>query len=155
MADRGNIALTHSGIKEELDMGTPAIMYGHDGQEHLTAITFDEAVAEQLEDHALQVEVTVITFQRKTVDPNHFTVLEGLLEDMADDYGDREGDFDPFTAEGEAIVNAAEAAFVAAVVREYRPWQCEEIAREVVNVEAWTRGRLRSAPVPRPATKAF
>ena len=60
-------------------------------------------------------------------------VLEPLLENLDENYGNPDGD--P-TEPTEGMKKAARA-FIDAVLAEYRVWACEEVTRETINIAEW------------------
>jgi len=81
--------------------------------------------------------ITVYGYTRRRLDagyPDPATILERVLEDLDEEYG---GGDDP--SEITPAMTAAVEAFVAVIRSEYVVWQCEQIHRAVVNIEAWVR----------------
>ncbi|MEE9365868.1 MAG: hypothetical protein V3W44_04185 [Dehalococcoidales bacterium] len=61
-------------------------------------------------------------------------VLEHLLEDLDDNYGDPEG-----SIETTDNMKKAATVFVQAVLDEYTVWQCEVVDRKEIDVAEWVK----------------
>jgi len=112
------------------------ILYSCDEAEYLTHETPDAAIESYLDDFAdgdLPETVDCYGWARLVVSADFLSPLEGMLEALDEEYA---GD-DP--QEPTEAMLAAEKAFVAAVVAEYQPWQCEVVSRETINCREWIR----------------
>lgn len=114
----------------------------------------DEAVEAYLDercDAPLPATVKVTAFKRRKLGPrdaNPEWILESLLEQLDDEYGNPDEGTDPTPA-----MKAAAEAFAEAIRREYVVWTCEAVATATVDVKAWER---RYAPgwLPSPAASS-
>lgn len=108
------------------------VWYGVEGQEQL-----DQTIEDVLDNYDEGTPVEILVFRKMKitgVDRMALHVLEGLLEDLDDDYRDPGGDSTKPT-EG---MKAAAKAFVEAVVKEYNVWACQptgEVIKAVAGEE--------------------
>jgi hypothetical protein len=97
-------------------------------EERLTFTDPDEAIENYLDDldDPLPEEVTVYGFApiqaTRSVDAIAGGHLEALLESLDEEYGD-----------------PGDRTYVAAVLAEYKPWACEQVSSEAVNVREWVK----------------
>jgi hypothetical protein len=123
--------------KTRADAEEICIFWGVNDPEELSSEDPDEAIGDHLE--SLKREdwpetLSLHGFVRKKVEYNRKCgPLDQMLEELDDEYDgpDRDG-----TTPTKAML-AAEEAFIAAVLAEYKPWACEEVWQEGVNVLAW------------------
>lgn len=118
------------------------MLWGELGDESLRHHSPDDAIEEIIDGlhpagFAEIGQVTVHEFApMKASVPSHWRPLESLLENLDEEYANPEGDG---TKPTEAML-AAEKAFIAAVLAEYKPWMCEETGKTVtVNALEWVR----------------
>ena len=100
--------------------------------------TLDKAIAETLDYLYPNIPetLTMIGWRRMLAHADPDWVLEVVLENLDEELADPDG-FDG-TRPTQAMKEAAEA-FCSVIMREYVPWACEEVCREVVNVKEWAR----------------
>ncbi len=81
-------------------------------------------------------KITVYGFARKKLKLDRLSarILERLLEDIDEDYGNPE----EATTETEAMKKAAEE-FVNKVAAEYQVWSCKRVTSEDINVMEWVK----------------
>jgi hypothetical protein len=134
--------------KTRADAEEICIFWGVNDPEELSSEDPDEAIGDHLE--SLKREdwpetLSLHGFVRKKVEYNRKCgPLDQMLEELDDEYDgpDRDG-----TTPTKAML-AAEEAFIAAVLAEYKPWACEEVWQEGVNVLAWvTASKLIGEPL--------
>lgn len=122
-------------------MGEPTqtpTFWGFDNDEHLSCTDRDEAIDEYLDNcypGPYPETLEVIGFVRRKADPDTWRlgVLDRLLENLDEEYGDPDGGpTDPTPA-----MKEAEQTFVSAVLAEYEVWQCERCCEETVDVREW------------------
>lgn len=108
------------------------LWYGVEGQEQL-----DQTIEDVLDNYDAGTPVEILVFRKMKVtgvDRLALHVIEQLLEDLDEDYGDP-GDNSTEPTEG---MKAAAKAFVEAVVKEYKVWTCVptgEVIRAVAGEE--------------------
>lgn len=118
--------------------------WGVNDPERMSAKTPDEAIADYLDqrdnpdprgwpaDETLHLSGYVPMVP--TV-PVHLTLLDTLLEALDEEFGDDDGDGTKATP----AMEAAEQAFITAVLAEYEPFMCEDVYHETVNVREWVK----------------
>jgi hypothetical protein len=99
----------------------------------------DDAVERHLDDLWPKVPetLTVTAFRRRVIhtrDLNPDRVIEDLLEQLDEEYGDPDEGTDPSEA-----MRLAATALCDVIRRNYRVWACEPVATAKVNVQAWVR----------------
>jgi hypothetical protein len=116
--------------------------WGPPEAERLYANTKDEAIEFILDDLDLDklpemIEVAGYAPMAPDIETTYEgDVLEHILEQLDENYGDPEGDD---TSPTEAM-KEAEAAFLAVIQKEYHVWMCDEVCRETVNAMDWIKG---------------
>lgn len=98
----------------------------------------DEAIVEWLSSiprYEVHDTFELVGYKRMPVSYHHQRIVDVMLEQLDDEYGGPDGDYTKPTA---AMLEAGRV-FVSAVLAEYKTWACEEVYREVVNVEEWVR----------------
>lgn len=74
-------------------------------------------------------------YRRMKPEISYPRALEDLLEQLDEEYGNPDGgDTQPTPA-----MLAAEKAFYEAVLAEYKPWACEQVASVTIDVPTWIR----------------
>lgn len=91
-----------------------------------------EALLDELEDWPKEI---VVCGYARMIPSLSLHPLEDCLEALDEEYGNPDGTKDDPTP----AMEEAEKAFLAVIEREYRPWACEEVCRETVNVLRWVR----------------
>ena len=119
------------------------VFWGINDPEDLGAEDPDTAIAEHIESllrDKWPETVSLHGFVRMTVEykpGRRFGPLANILEALDEEYGDPDDNHDE--TKPTPKMEEAECAFIAAVVAEYKPWTCEEIYQEEVNVMEWVR----------------
>jgi len=114
-----------------------------DENERLFHATQDEAIYDWVSDntcdgvdpHSWRIPTTlqVCGYARMAVEPpDPERLLEDLFEPYEEEYGDPDGMWTP-TAKMRELAEA----FVTAVWAEWRPWACEMVKHETVDLRAW------------------
>ncbi len=120
------------------------IFWGEKDDERLTHTTPDDAIEAIIDGHhptpiAEIGTVTVHEFapmKPRVAAGTIFGPLSTLIERLDEEYSDPEGDGTKATE----TMLAAERAFIAAVLAEYKPWACEPTGNVVtVNALEWAR----------------
>ena len=111
-------------------------------KERLSAETSDDAFDEFVEDMTgldLPETATAHEFGPMVVAaPDHLWVLEGVLDQLDEKYGDQDGD----SSEATGGMIAAAKSFCETIQKEYVSWNCEKTGgTRTVNVADWMRGR--------------
>ena len=131
--------------------------YGQPDQEMLSAETFAEAVDEYLDQlpgynyktdapfkkwlqerikrGQIPATVTIAKYRHRTPKIDANWLLEFLLEDMNEEYGDWEGNHDPTTPRMQELVKE----FAQAFADEYIPFQCEQVESIEIDVLDWLK----------------
>lgn len=122
-------------------MSEQTLLWGREDDERLTYTDPDEAIEAYIDDYPQDelAEYTVTVCEFRPMKPKYNgarRVVERVLEDLDEDYGDPDGDGSRPTP---AMLAAAET-FIAAVLAEYRGWSCEPTGERVtVNALEWTK----------------
>lgn len=109
--------------------------WGINNTEELSHEDADEAIREYLigfKPGELPTTVRLHGFVKKKVTYSSGVLLERMLEDLDEEYRD------DFTEPTESM-KAAEQAFIAAVLAEYKPYWCDEVYKEEIDVAAWVK----------------
>lgn len=117
------------------------IFWGEPGDEKLTHQSVHDAI-EAIIDGLHPVgfaeigQITVHEFASMTAKVPHWSALESLLKSLDEEYANPDGD----GTEPTEAMRAAEKAFTAAVLAEYKPWMCEATGSTVtVNALEWVK----------------
>lgn len=105
-----------------------------DNEENLSANEPNEAIYCYLDGcEPLPETIELRGYARLSVDPKRFkrVVLENAQEWLDEEYGGEDG-HDINTVTEEALDN-----FISTYIKNYTPWQCEEVSREEINVKEW------------------
>jgi hypothetical protein len=114
-------------------------LWGSPEAERISGTTMDEAIDEILdgfEEDPETIEVCGYAHMEPDIEKTwEGDVLERILLDLDENYGDPDGDLsDPTEA-----MEEAEKAFLAVVAKEYKVWMCEEVCRKTINVAEWRK----------------
>lgn len=97
-----------------------------------------EAYLDELELEGVGIEkfpktLTVYGWGRKDIDPSFLKecILEYTLEKLDEEFGGE----DP--TDQTVKMQEAETQFIAAILKEYTPWQCEIVSEEEIDVHNW------------------
>lgn len=133
-------------IKKELNMtllkeGQPDLYSCNPDEEYLQYDEVDTAVEAYLDDIGFDSfgkpnfpkTLTVYGWARKTVEPDFLkdSILEFVTERLDEEYGGEDA------SEITVKMQEAEAQFIAVILKEYTPWQCEHVSEEEINVQDW------------------
>ena len=104
---------------------------------------FNETVLNYLDglwDHPLPRKIVVVSYRRSIVEIGKSSVLEGLLEQLEEEYGDPEGEWDQYPDDFKKM-EEAEKVFLDRICELYHSWSCKEIPGSgvEVDVENWIK----------------
>lgn len=125
-----------------------------DDAETLSHTDMDEAVEEHLDKFfdfrepasaalaRMPETVTAYGMSRRTIPEGEpaldvDALVERILEDLAEEYGDPDGCYDPLDSDGAEAVKLMAGALMATVRARYRSWSCEQTTEVEVNVKEW------------------
>jgi hypothetical protein len=122
--------------KTRADAEEICCFWGVNDPEDLSSEDPDEAIGDYLE--SLKREdwpetLSLHGFVRKKLEYRAGRLIDQMLEDLDDEYSGEGRE----STEPNPAMEAAEKAFIADVLAEYKPWACEEVWQEDVNVLAW------------------
>ena len=123
--------------------------YGHPDRERLYATTVDEAIETYLKDNDLldspsewPETVTIARFRPMKAMLDAGDVLERILEELDEDYGDWESEPDKPTDK----MKEAAQVFVDAILAEYRVFNLESDTRAEYSLSEWLGRRQQVQP---------
>lgn len=104
-----------------------------DDLEKITASDLSEAVEQWADDMApstIPADGVAIGYAPKVVSPRDVgDILDSVIEALDEEYGDPDGEAESVSQAGMIALREAEAAFFAAVIAHYVPYQCDEVIR--------------------------
>lgn len=117
-------------------------MWGGEDDEMLVHENIDDFIESLLDgdpDEDFPASITVCGYKRRTMDSNDLRadqILEDILENLDQEYGDPDGDQTDPTADMEQ----AAQALVEAIKKDYEVWSCEGVLLvEVKDVRGWVK----------------
>jgi hypothetical protein len=111
-------------------------LWGKEDAEYLHCVDKNEAIAEALDDMGeLPETIKICGYARMKISTATFSPLEEIIEVLDENFGDPEGAATELTE----VMEEAEKAFLAVIEKEYKPWACEIVTTETVNVKEWVK----------------
>ena len=115
------------------------VYYGGEGDERLSCSTVDEYMESVLDIMPMEKwpeTIRVSSFIRLTVDRREVALLDDVLDRLDENYGDPEG-YAADAYQPTKEMRDAEKALQDLILKHYKPWMCEDVSSEEVNVKEW------------------